>query len=96
MVFPIFSVSHYGNLSYDSIVVVFTIPGCSYWAEEKPNAVMPVRILKNQSTFLANPVTLKLTPLTVGAAQSRSIIGDFPDDTISPNRARKIHFLLLS
>ena len=51
---------------------------------------MPVRVLKNQSTFLANPVTFKLTPLTVAAAQSRGIIGDFPDDEISPNRARKI------
>ena len=55
---------------------------------------MPVRVLKSQSTFLANPVILKLTPLTVGAAQSRGIIGDFPDDAISPNRARKIAILI--
>ena len=53
---------------------------------------MPVRVFKkSQSTFLANPVTLKLTPLTVAAAQSRGIIGDFPDDEISPNRARETH-----
>ena len=53
---------------------------------------MPVRVFKkSQSTFLASPVALKLTPLTVTAAQSRNIIGDFPDDEISPNRARKIH-----
>ena len=74
-----------------TVVAEFTIPGCSYWAKEKPNAVMPVRVLKSQSTFLANPVTLKLTPLIVTAAQSRGIIGDFPDDQISPNRARKTH-----
>ena len=55
---------------------------------------MPVRVLKSQSTLLANPVTLKLTSLTVGVAQSRGIIGEFPDDEISPNRARKIPFLL--
>ena len=73
------------------LVAEFTIPGCSYWAKEKPNAVMPVRVLKSQSIFLANPVKLKLTPLTVAAVQSRGIIGDFPDDQISPNRARKTH-----
>ena len=53
--------------------------------------IMPVLVAKDPRQRLANPVTLRVTPLTVDAAVRRGIV----EDTIvlnndrSPNRARK-------
>ena len=57
--------------------------------------IMPVLVAKDPSQRLANPVTLRVTPLTVDAAVRRGIIEDtiVPNNNISPNRARKnLHF----
>ena len=35
--------------------------------------MMPVKITKEQNVLLANPVTFKISPLTVAAALSRSL-----------------------
>ena len=53
--------------------------------------IMPVLVAKDPSQRLANPVTLRVTPLTVNEAVQRGIIEDtlLPNNSISPNRARK-------
>ena len=63
---------------------------------EKENALMPVKITKEQNVLLANPVTFKISPLTVAAALSRSLsVSDeaqmiYPD---SPVQASKLMVL---
>ena len=51
---------------------------------------MPVRVAKDPSQRLANPVTLRVTPLTVDEAVRRGIVEDtiVPNNVTSPNRAR--------
>ena len=53
--------------------------------------IMPVLVAKDPSQRLANPVTLRVTPLTVDAAVRRDIVEDtiVPNNDKSPNRARK-------
>ena len=56
---------------------------------------MPVRISKGAGVTLANPVTFKITPLTVSQALAMGIIesSDLPPiSRVSPNRAGKIVF----
>ena len=61
--------------------------------EEAEGATIPVRITKDENMVLANPVTFRLTPLTVDAALERGIISEFPvEDPRSPNRASKTPF----
>ena len=52
--------------------------------------IMPVRVAKDPSQRLANPVTLRVTPLTVDEAVRRGTVEDtiVPNNVISPNRAR--------
>lgn len=69
-------------------MISFEIPKCGYWERERPNATIPIQVRTSRRVLLANPVILKVIPLTVGAAQDMGIIDDFPDDKISPNRAR--------
>ena len=53
--------------------------------------IMPVLVAKDPSQRLANPVTLRVTPLTVDEAVRRGIVDDsiVPNNENSPNRARK-------
>ena len=53
--------------------------------------IMPVLVAKDPSQRLANPVTLRVTPLTVAAAIARGIVNEtiIPNNENSPNRARK-------
>ena len=57
----------------------------------EPDLIMPVRVAKNPDIRLANPVSLRVTPLTVDEAVRRGIVEDtiIPNNEISPNRARK-------
>ena len=56
-----------------------------YRAEEGFDAVAPVRISKDASRRLANPVVLKITPLTVDDALAGGIINTFaPEDDRTP------------
>ena len=51
---------------------------------------MEVLIIKSSAIQLANPVYLRVTPLTVGDALSRGVISEFdPENSFSPNRASK-------
>ena len=52
---------------------------------------MPVLVAKDPSQRLANPVKLRVTPLTVAEAVARGIVKDsiVPNNNFSPNRARK-------
>ena len=58
--------------------------------------IMPVRVAKNPDIRLANPVSLRVTPLTVNEAVQRGIIEDtlVPNNARSPNRARKSYHAL--
>ena len=59
--------------------------------------IMPVRVAKFPPDIrLANPVSLRVTPLTVDAAVRRGIVEDtiVPNNEISPNRARKSYYTL--
>ena len=55
---------------------------------------MPVMVAKIPDMRLANPVLLRVTPLTVDAAVRRGIVEDtiVPNNDISPNRARKSYY----
>lgn len=70
------------------LVVGFSEP--DYRQPEEPNAQMEVMIDKDPPA-LANPVTLRIIPLTVNEALARGIVTDlslFPDDNaFSPVRA---------
>ena len=46
-----------------------------------------VTIIAAQDVMLANPVYLKITPLTLCEAASRMLITFKPDNSLSPNRA---------
>ena len=74
-------------------MISFGLSGCDYWEKEKPNAVMPVKVLAIQRVLLANPVVLTVTPLTIGSAQHLGIVGDFSDNKVSPNRARMYNYI---
>ena len=51
---------------------------------------MEVLIIKSSDIQLANPVYLRVTPLTVDDALSRGVISQYEDENpISPNRASK-------
>ena len=57
--------------------------------------IMPVRVAKNPDIRLANPVSLRVTPLTVDAAVRRGIVEAIvPNNFNSPNRARKSYSTL--
>ena len=54
---------------------------------------LEITIAKNQAVTLANPVTVRITPLTVPEALASGIITTFDDDdSLSPNRAGKITY----
>ena len=58
--------------------------------------MMPVKITKEQNVLLANPVTFKISPLTVAAALSRSLsVSDEAQmmDPVSPVQASKLMVL---
>ena len=58
---------------------------------ESESGDLEITIAKNQDVTLANPVTVRITPLTVPEALNRGIITTFDDDDrFSPNRAGKI------
>ena len=51
---------------------------------------MEVLITKSSGIQLANPVYLRVTPLTVDDALSRGVISEYEDENpFSPNRASK-------
>ena len=57
---------------------------------------MPVRVAKFPPDIrIANPVSLRVTPLTVNEAVQRGIVEDtiVPNNVISPNRARKSYYV---
>ena len=60
---------------------------------ESESGDLEITIAKNQAVTLANPVTVRITPLTVTEALARGIITTFDDDdSLSPNRAGKITY----
>ena len=66
------------------IDVIFELSEEDYRVSERGD--LEIRILKDST--LANPVTVRVTPLTVQMALDMSIISTFQDDDIhSPNRA---------
>ena len=55
---------------------------------EGNNTSIHLRIVKEQKVRLANPVVLRITPLTVEGALSTGIISDFHNESVnSPDRA---------
>ena len=76
-------------------VAVFQTTNDDYLINER-DLIMPVRVAKNPDIRLANPVSLRVTPLTVDAAVRRGIVEDtiVPNNVISPNRARKSYYTL--
>ena len=52
---------------------------------------LEITIANNQAVTLANPVTVRITPLTVPEALASGVITSFDDDdSFSPNRAGKM------
>lgn len=61
-----------------------------YREAEGEGAAIPLFISRSESVLLANPVLVRVTPLTIDEALARGIIGDFPtptDERFSPSRA---------
>ena len=68
------------------IVITFELAEDDY--RESESGDLEITIAKNQDVTLANPVTVRITPLTVPEALASGIITTFDDDDIlSPNRA---------
>ena len=78
------------------IEVGFQLTNDDYLINER-DLIMPVLVAKEPNQRLANPVTLRVTPLTVDAAVRRGIVEDtiVPNNDISPNRARKSYWTLV-
>ena len=73
------------------IVAEFQTTNDDYLINER-ELIMPVRVAKFPPDIrLANPVSLRVTPLTVDEAVRRGIVEDtiVPNNDISSNRARK-------
>ena len=75
-------------------VITCQLSESDYTQNEEPNALMEVLITKESGIQLANPVYLRLTPLTVSDALARGVISseferDNPENEYSPNRASK-------
>ena len=68
------------------VVITFELAEDDY--RESESGDLEITIAKNQDVTLANPVTVRITPLTVPEAFDRGIITTFDeDDLLSPNRA---------
>ena len=72
---------------------VITFGFLEYDYHESESGDLEITIAKDQDVTLANPVTVRITPLTVPEALARGIITTFDDDdSLSPNRAGKITY----
>lgn len=82
-------VDYMTSLTSCFLVISFSLADSSYVVSEKPNAMIPVRIRKEESdVLLSSPVTLRLTPLKIDAALSRGVISEFAtENPVSPTRA---------
>ena len=79
-----------------NIVAEFQTTNDDYSINER-ELIMPVRVAKFLPDIrLANPVSLRVTPLTVDEAVRRGIVEDsiVPNNVNSPNRARKSYYTL--
>ena len=74
------------------IVVTFELAEDDYLQIEGGD--LEIIVLKNKDVTLSNPVTVRITPLTVPEALDRGIITTFDDDYLSPNRAGECYSLL--
>ena len=77
-------------------MAVFQTTNDDYLINER-DLIMPVGVAKFPPDIrLANPVSLRVTPLTVNEAVRRGIVEDtiVPNNVISPNRARKSYYTL--
>ena len=88
------NIFYYSDVSYLSIHAVntfeLTLP--IYRATEDGETA-DVKISKNRGFTLANPVTFKITSLTVQQALDRGIIDSYPtpdDENVSPSRAGEL------
>ncbi len=72
-------------------MVTFEFSAEDYKANEF-DEFMPVKVFKRTDVTIANPITLRMTPLTVEQALSRNLIDESTLPAISfisPNRAGK-------
>ena len=68
--------------------MTFGFSESEYSEVEGNNTSMNLRVDKEQKVRLANPVVLRITPLTVERALSTGIISDFHNESVnSPDRA---------
>ncbi len=74
-----------------SVEVTFELSEDDYRANEFDN-FMPVKVSRGTGVTIANPITLRITPLTVQQALDRNLIEESSLPVISfisPNRAGK-------
>ena len=91
---PVNSVLYVCLLFFHETVISFVFSESDYTEIERTNAVMPVKIYMEQNVKLANPVTFRISPLTVADALNRSL--NVPVDAqrinpVSPVQACKIN-----
>ena len=70
-------------------MITFELSEADFRANESEKTAN-VQISKNQDLRLANPVTFRITPLTVQQALDREIIDSYPipdNENVSPSRA---------
>ena len=82
---PVNSVLYICLLLFHETVISFVFSERDYRESERTNAVMPVKINLEQNVQLANPVTFKISPLTVADAQSRSLNVPADAEIINPD-----------
>ena len=77
------------------IVVTFGFSANNFFGEEGANISIDLIIVKEHKVRLANPVTIRITPLTVGDALENGMILDFDvEDHLSPTRATGMTIVL--
>lgn len=80
-------------------VASFALSADSCSGSEGLNALIPVKITKEPNVMLANPVTFRISPLTVAAALNRSLNVPVEAQMMNPDspiQAGKIKILLLN
>ena len=73
-------------------VITFGLSEADFLATED-EAIANVKIFKKKKITLANPVTFRITPLTVQQALDRGVIDSYPtpaDENVSPSRAGEL------
>ena len=82
---PVNSLLYACFVLFHETVISFVFSESDYRENERTNAVMPVKINMEQNVKLANPVTFRISPLTVADALNRFLNVPVDAQRINPD-----------